>query len=88
MDRWRVSKRLKFELLNRRLDGEPQYRLAARAGVHHTTLSALLHDTFPVGRQDARVLRLGALLGIPEHECFEPVRGEPVDHRTDEGPPE
>ena len=84
MDRWRVSKRFKFELLKRRLDGEKQYALAARAGVHHTTLSSLLHDTFAVGRQDARVLRLGALLGIPEDECFEPVRGEPVD-RNDEG---
>ncbi len=73
MDRWRVSKRLKFELLKRRLDGERQYTLAARAGVNHTTLSSLLHDTFPIDRQDARVLRLGALLGIPEDECFEPI---------------
>ena len=86
MDRWRVSKRLKFELLKRRLDGEPQYRLAARANLHHTTVSALLHDTFPIDRQDARVLRLGALLGIPEDECFEPVRGEPADRRSDEEP--
>jgi len=48
-----------------------QYKLARAIGVHHSTLSCWLNGISDVQFGDRRVLDLGAILGVPETECFE-----------------
>lgn len=68
-------KRAVFE--SRCFRGIRQSQLAIGAGLHPTTLSALLHDALPIRLGDERVVRLGALVGVPAAECFDRIeRGE------------
>ena len=68
-----VSKRLRLEVLLRRMAGERQYEIARAIGEQPATISTLLRNIAPVRDDDPRVLALGRLLGIPDEECFEPV---------------
>ena len=48
-----------------------QYQLANAIGVNHSTLSAWLNGIARVKPGDARIVQLGALVGVPAGECFE-----------------
>ncbi len=63
-----ISQRLKSAVKN---SGRRQYQLAHAIGVHHSTLSCWLNGISDVQFGDRRVLDLGAILGVPETECFE-----------------
>jgi hypothetical protein len=69
-----ISERLRLELIKRRARGERQYEIARAAHVHPTVLSALLHSIVPIRPGDPRVIRVGAVLGVPPAACFEEVR--------------
>lgn len=59
--------------------GIPRADLAAWAdGIHPTQLSQFLHGAIPVRSGDPRLIRLGAVLGVPAAECFgaEPAPSE------------
>ena len=63
-----ISQRLRSAV---KKSGLRQYRLAHGIGVHHSTLSCWLNGISAVETGDPRVLRLGALLGVPAAECFD-----------------
>lgn len=64
----RISQRLRDAV---KTSGVHQYRLARRARMDRSVLSCWMNDITPVRPGDQRVLRLGALLGVPAGECFE-----------------
>jgi hypothetical protein len=49
---------------------ERQYRLAHQVHVHPSLLSAWLNGITSPRPGDPRVIALGRLVGVPEHECF------------------
>jgi transcriptional regulator with XRE-family HTH domain len=63
-----ISQRLRFAV---KTSGSRQYQLARAIGVHHSTLSCWLNGISEVAAGDPRVVRLGAILGVPAGECFE-----------------
>lgn len=63
-----ISQRLRFAV---KTSGHRQYQLARAIKVHHSTLSCWLNGISDVRLGDARVLKLGAILGVPASECFE-----------------
>lgn len=66
----KLSETLKIELLRRRARGERQYEIAARARLHPTSLSAMLHGAVPIAENDPRVIRLATVLAMPPADCF------------------
>ena len=54
-----------------KLNPEPAYKLAQRAGLNPNTLSKLVNGIDTVRPGDRRVLAIGRILGIPESDCFE-----------------
>jgi hypothetical protein len=46
------------------------YELAQRAQLTPQELSAYLHGARPIYREDPRVIRLGAVLGLAPEQCF------------------
>ncbi len=50
-----------------------QYEIARRADIHPTILSAILHGAIGVRRDDARVARVAAVLGLRPENCFTDV---------------
>jgi len=60
------------------------YQLAALIGVHPTTLSAWLNRIYKVRRDDPRVIRLGALVGVPADRCFAEAEPDPTVAARDE----
>jgi len=54
-----------------KLDPRPQYKLAWMADVNPTVLSQIITGYIRPKRKDPRVLRIGALVGLKESECFQ-----------------
>jgi diphthamide synthase (EF-2-diphthine--ammonia ligase) len=66
-----TSETFRLELLKRRAAGERIYQIAAAANVRANELSGLATGSIAVRRDDARVLRVAALLGLNPGECFD-----------------
>ena len=73
---YQVSARLKLALLKQRAAGVRVYDIARRAGLHHTTVSLLMHDALRLKPKDRRVLALARVLGVPQDRAFEKEKGE------------
>ena len=54
-----------------KLDPQPAYRIAQKAGVNPTTLSKLVNGIEAVRPNDARILRVSEVLGLSAEEAFE-----------------
>jgi hypothetical protein len=67
-----LSEKLKLAILRSRLSGRRQYQLCAAAGLRPNLLSSLLHGAATVPRDDPRIIRLGAVLGVAADQCFAP----------------
>lgn len=63
-----ISQRLRFAVKTSPIR---QYKLARGIGVHHSTLSCWLNGISAVQSGDPRIVKLGAILGVPARECFE-----------------
>jgi hypothetical protein len=66
--RRQLSKRLLIAL---KTSDVRHYRLAHEIEVHPSTLSCWINGISSVPRDDPRILKLGALLGVPAGDCFE-----------------
>jgi hypothetical protein len=61
----------------------PAYRIALKAGIHHSTLSKLLCGIEIIKPNDPRVIAVAEVLGVPTEECFEEMAEAPGKaHRT------
>jgi hypothetical protein len=65
-----TSETFRLELLKRRAAGERLYQIAAAANVRANELSGISTGSIQIRRDDPRVLRVGALLGLKAAECF------------------
>lgn len=65
-----VSPRLLETLRLERERGVKQYAIARAARLHPSTVSCLVNSIVPIREHDARVIRLGAALGLRPEECF------------------
>ena len=66
-----------------RLSPERNWRIAARSGLHSTTLSRWLNGVETPRPDDARLLILGDLMGVPGDELLAPDNAPgtgPGDH--------
>ncbi|MBX7147709.1 hypothetical protein K1X76_01375 [bacterium] len=70
-----------------RLHPSPQYKIALQAGIHPNTLSKLIHGALPIQKNDPRVIRLGAVLGLSSKNLLEAQREETLLARINEGSP-
>jgi hypothetical protein len=57
-------------LIALRLHAWPQYRIAIEAGLVPSLLSKLLHGAEDIKPHDPRIARIGKILGLKPHECF------------------
>lgn len=55
-----------------KLSSIPAYKLSISANLHPNTLSKIIHHAVPVKAGDARLIKIGELLGLRPHEIFEP----------------
>ena len=53
-----------------KLADRPAYKLAHKAGVSASQLSAWLCGITPVRPGDERLIRVGAIVGVPPDRCF------------------
>ncbi len=67
-----VSERFRAAVL---LSPKRAYHIAQEAGLHPSTLSKLLNGIEKVKPGDARVLKVGEVLGFKPEECFDPPEG-------------
>jgi hypothetical protein len=65
--RIKISRRL-FEAV--KLHPNPAYRIAQQAGLTPSTLSRLMHGYEPVREDDARVLAVAEVVGVPAARAF------------------
>ena len=65
-----ISEAFRLELLKRRAAGVRVYQIAAASRVRANELSGISAGSIPVRRDDARVLRVAAFLGLAPDECF------------------
>jgi hypothetical protein len=63
-----MSQKLKILI---KLNEQPAYRLAQKAGLDPSTLSKLICGIIPVKPGDPRVIAVGRIVGISAEECFE-----------------
>jgi len=63
-----LSDRLRIAV---RMADERQYRLARRAGLDPSIVSKWLNGIVDPKRGDPRVVKLGALVGVPADACFD-----------------
>jgi DNA-binding transcriptional regulator YdaS (Cro superfamily) len=63
-----VSRKFKIAV---KLSGTPAWKIAQQAGLHPATLSKFISGAEKVLPGDARVIRIGKLLGLRPEECFE-----------------
>jgi transcriptional regulator with XRE-family HTH domain len=54
-----------------KLNPVPAYKIAHAAGLDPSTLSKLMCGITKVKPEDPRVLKVGKILGVPPHQCFE-----------------
>ena len=66
-----ISEIFRAELWKRRAAGERVYQIAGAARVRANELSGIVAGSINVRPNDARVLRVAAVLGLQPHECFE-----------------
>jgi hypothetical protein len=66
-----ISHRFRFEILKRRATGVRVWQIAESAGVSANWLSGICGGSLRPRRDDARVGRVGAVLGLTLEECFE-----------------
>lgn len=57
-------------LIRLKLSKIPQWRIAQKARISPSMLSGWVSGLRPVRRGDLKVLRVGKLLGLSEHEVF------------------
>ena len=53
-----------------KLNDEPAYKIAHKAGIDPSTLSKLICGIVKVKPGDSRVLKVGVVLGLGPEECF------------------
>lgn len=66
-----VSETFRLALLKRRAAGERVYEIARASDVRPNELSGIVSGSIKVRPNDARVVRVGAALGLSPAECFE-----------------
>ena len=66
-----ISHTFRLELLKRRAAGERVYEIARAAGVRPNELSGLATGSIQVRRNDPRVARIAAVLGLSTEQCFD-----------------
>lgn len=59
-----------------KLAPEPAWQLAAKVGIHPSTLSRWMVGAVHPVRGDVRVTAVGALVGVTEEQCFAEVAGK------------
>ena len=64
----KVSKEFKTRL---KLNDQPAYKLAIKAGINPNTLSKLINGIEPIKPNDERIGRIAQVLGLPLAEAFE-----------------
>ncbi len=69
-----LSRRFELALHDRRKAGTRLYAIARQAQLSPSTLSSILHGAQSIHFGDARVIRVGAVLGLPAKACFSRVR--------------
>lgn len=70
-------KRLSTRLVHAiKLDPEPAYKKALRAGLWPSQLSRFMHHAERVREDDPRLIQVGRELGLEPQDCFEPVMAE------------
>ena len=57
-------------LVSLKLNQQPAYRIAQKAGVDPSMLSKLISGIVQVKQDDTRVMRVGKVLGLEPEECF------------------
>lgn len=72
-----ASDTLKAAVWQARASGTRQADIAARAGLHPTTVSKIINALEPIQPGDERVLRLARVLGISPLDAFAVVRERP-----------
>ncbi len=65
-----LSRRFELALYDRQKAGTRLYQIARAAGLSPATLSAITHGIVPITFGDARVCRIGHLLGLEPRQCF------------------
>lgn len=63
-----VSKKLKAAI---KLGDQPAYQIAHKANLDPSTLSKLLCGISKIRENDARLIAVGHVLGLPPEECFQ-----------------
>ena len=63
-----LSRRLRSAI---KLADQPAWHLAAKVGIHPSTLSRWMVGAVTPVRGDVRVLALGQLVGVRDADCFE-----------------
>ena len=53
-----------------KLNKQPSYQIAHKAGIHPSTLSKLINGIEIIQQDDKRVLEVGKVLGLNPSECF------------------
>ncbi len=48
-----------------------QYEIARAAGIHHVTLSKLMHNIVDAKPGNPNVIAIGRVMGFSEKDCFE-----------------
>ena len=66
-----ISETFRLELLKRRAAGVRVYEIARAANVRPNELSGITAGSITVRRDDARVLRVAAFLGLDAAQCFD-----------------
>jgi len=65
-----ISPQLRDAYWRARQSGRRAYQLARDAELNPSVFSALLNESIPVRQGDPRVVRIGAVLGVPAERCF------------------
>jgi plasmid maintenance system antidote protein VapI len=72
-DNVNVSTEFRLQLMRQRASGVRQYQIARAAHVDPSVASAIIIGAQPIKVNDARVVRLGRVLGLRPEQCFETV---------------
>ena len=64
----KVSKKFKVAI---KLNNEPAYQIAQKAGVDPNVLSKIINGIVSIEPNDERVIKIGTHLGLEPYECFE-----------------
>lgn len=63
-----ISKKFKIAI---KLSDIPAWKIAHEAGIHPNVLSKIMSGALMVRPGDARVVKVGQVIGLNEKECFE-----------------